>query len=64
MKKMRKPQQQKKLKWWLIDLNDKEKEKEKEKKTRAKGRRKINCIDSIVVLHQPTMTYVCIGSRM
>jgi hypothetical protein len=62
MKKMRKPQQPNKLKWWLIDLNDKEKE--KEKKTRAKGRRKINCIDSIVVLHQPTMTYVCIGSRM
>jgi hypothetical protein len=54
------PQQPKGLWQWLLDLIAR---KWKQKKTRAKLWEKLNCIDSIVVLHQSVVTYVYIGSR-
>jgi hypothetical protein len=34
----------------------------KRKKTKAKSKENVNCIDLIIVLYQPAVTYVYIGS--
>jgi hypothetical protein len=34
------------------------------KKSRAKTRRKVNCINLIIVLHQPAVTYAYIGALL